>query len=1058
MSDQTPDSSDSNIFAEICEVLGFDRGLSRASPQALARVGGRSLVDLLVDSRRVKARLGARPVQIRETTVELVRAIKEWNDLNQFHETMAIPALVAGLKVEEGPITKFVDLLRKEHGLLLSGAIANASLIGRYISMADAISSTASKVARERIVFDEKVDLIELAVEALVGINAVVAAHNAKPIEGMLYNCLQACIQVETIDGFNKHADRLGTIVIDELRRIGPNLLRYVESNDFQLRRKELSGDTVQEQDLLMNAADILKFWGAIADETYRDRAFEACLGLYDAALALVEAYRSRAPLVVSRYADAYLRKARFLFESGGVANREEILSCCTIGTRLLSRITAAQGDLRTGDVNLIPLKLKELQFAMLAMEVDTSIVELIPLAVSKILELADYGDRLRVTQPWILFCRIFSQLYDEREKGAQILLEYLAKPRPPIAVRRATKALERLRPIRGVDAVVSSMSDYGWLERLRASPRSILAFSLALIGYDSEGFGPNGTTPDLVMDVDFPNLGYGVLFKRLVKFDSLIKQRLINEVNCRAALVESSLPSFFQEAFGLEESVGMEELSKFLLRRGKSRLQEGDLLVCAELLSIGLQFSDDAYWYGRLIDALRCLKKYELAWEAAVQAQAKFPADSQIATQAALVQVGRGDFEQAATTLTIFVSDAGRELGSYHPAVQGLYAYSLMRSDRGQVAERIYRGMVSSRPGDWRAKHGLGCLLYRRGADFFPEALRLWTSVVLLRDEGGGGFQDWIARDCTLNIAQTAKELRSRGPTGTAALVAYFDEIGETLPTPKLVDVMSGLMICGGVQEYVLQLSRHVEARKDGRLLKRFAQCCMSMIIEDVIKGRHVPYVRQVVGFAMKHKVLGDLFGGAKGSYTRNLMRISATPIVERKLAANWLDTKTKPIGANWMALIDCVSQDSYVPDYYDAVYERVRFAYDREQAEVEEMLQLAVLWTAKTMQPFVDRRKIILSGSYPRSFSPIFEDPISVDLDRNIYNCDPDNLRAVLQHFENLGERRTTDELTSWELRGTIDNEMQHALRTSNIQTEVIGNDAFVASVGSSAIYMDG
>ncbi len=593
------------------------------------------------------------------------------------------------------------------------------------------------------------------------------------------------------------------------------------------------------------------------------------------------------------------------------------------------------------------------------------------------------------------------------------------------------------------------------WLNDLRSYPTSIFNFKEALNGYDNDGFGPKGLQLPLTLDARFPNTGYAELFRRVLVYDELLQKQILDPVhdNDVDVIEGSGLVSYFQGSFGKEQVAGLEELSKFLLRRGKTRLFNVDISTSAELLRQGISYSDDTYWYGRLVEAYRHLRDFDLARVTLEQARKKFPNDSQIALQGALVEVAMGNYSAAASAISGFVAEMGRELSSCHPSVQGIYAYSLSRSDQDHIAETIYRNMVVTRPGDWRASHGLGCLLYRQGRECYPEALRLWTSTILIRNNDDDIFQDWIARDCILSIAQTAKELCVLGNDGRQDLTSYLHEIGKSLPTTKLVALMDGLIICGGLQDQVLCLAEHVSGRQNGRLSKAFTQCCMSMLVEDVIKQRDTSYVTCVVDFALRHQSLGDLFGGAKGSYIRNLTRISANPILERNFGERWEQIKQAPLPSEWLAVAEFVSQSGYTPNYYGDAYELLEFAQKRDHSEVEEMLGQIIFRAANALKGEVDRKKILLAESYPRSFSVSSEDTISDGLGREIYNCDPDKLRVLLQHFEKVGQQ-SSDEGTTWELCGKIDKELQHSLMTSNIRTELIGAGSFIASVASSPI----
>ena len=713
MPDRTIDRNE--LIAEISDALCFDSGLSWAARKALSDKEHVELIDLLTASASLRQQLAQRDDTLRNKNRELFSEIDLWNRKNRYYDTKSLRDLLLELQTEKGPILRIVDIIRKEHAALRHGTLSGEVPLGLYFTTANQIATAASKAIRKRADLDEKIDLAELASESLVGINEIAVKLNAKPLDGMIYNCLQACIQIDMLGGFDRNVDRFSSVTVDELKRIGPQLLDYVQSEEFDRRCREANDNVIDAIDILLNSADVLKMWGAIADPPIRDDVFGKCFELYEGALRLVREHKQRAPLVISRYSDAYLRVARLKFKSDGVISREAIISNCRAGINLLSRITFANGDLRPDKFNVIPLKLRELQFAILALEVDPTIEGLKSYAVSAILELAGYGNRLRTVQPWVFFKRIFSQIYDEIEDGVSFLRDFIEETQSPMAKIRASTTLASLE---GRHYEIPELPDVpAWLDSINSHPTSVFRFKRALAEYCNRGFGPKGTQPALVVDPNFADAGFAKLFVHLLAYDRLLQERSLDQLFDPSVLAKSGLLSYFQGLFGKEQSAGLEELSKFLLQRGKSRLYNNDIFACAELLKNGISYSDDAYWYGRLVDAYRHVKALDLAEETAIAAKAKFPNNSQITAQVALVQVARGDFAGAAAVISNFVADLGSELSSQHPAVQGVYAYSMMRADHERIAESIYRDMVAARPGDWRARHGTRMLALPAGS-----------------------------------------------------------------------------------------------------------------------------------------------------------------------------------------------------------------------------------------------------------------------------------------------------------------------------------------------------
>jgi len=128
------------------------------------------------------------------------------------------------------------------------------------------------------------------------------------------------------------------------------------------------------------------------------------------------------------------------------------------------------------------------------------------------------------------------------------------------------------------------------WLNDLRSYPTSIFNFKEALNGYDNDGFGPKGLQLPLTLDARFPNTGYAELFRRVLVYDELLQKQILDPVhdNDVDVIEGSGLVSYFQGSFGKEQVAGLEELSKFLLRRGKTRLFNVDISTSAGAIEAG--------------------------------------------------------------------------------------------------------------------------------------------------------------------------------------------------------------------------------------------------------------------------------------------------------------------------------------------------------------------------------------------------------------------------------------------------------------------------------------
>ena len=446
MPDQTMNGDE--LIAQIGDTLCFDSGLFWAARKALNDVAADELVNLLTAAGSLRERLARDASNLKNKNCEFFTEIEIWNKENRYYDTKGLWDLSLELRSEKGPISRLLEILRNEHADLRRRALSGEIRLGIYFSTAGAISAAASETIKGRVDLDEKIDLAELAAEALVGINVVASRYDAKQLNELAYNCFRAFVLVDALGGFDRNIDRFSSVVTDELRRIGPRLFDYVRSDEFARRRHQvIDGDTVDAMDFLLNCADTLSVWGVFADARNHDEIFEECFTIYEQALTLVSQHKKRAPLVVARYSTAYLRVSRLQFETVGIAGREEILANCMAGIQLQSRISSPSGDLSSDEFDALPSKLRELQFARLIMEVDPKIEGLKSYTVSAILDLADhYGRRLTTLGPWAFFVKIFSEIYDDVETGVSILTKFMDEARSDFARSRAIVTLAHLQ------------------------------------------------------------------------------------------------------------------------------------------------------------------------------------------------------------------------------------------------------------------------------------------------------------------------------------------------------------------------------------------------------------------------------------------------------------------------------------------------------------------------------------------------------------------------------------------------------------------------------------
>ena len=1052
------------LITEITDSLDFDKVLAEVAYRSLSAADDGYLLELHQETMEVRQEFDRLSLALSDTNRELLRRIEEWDRNNHLFRKRGLHNLVLWLGSETGPIARLAGLVRDELSRLRDTALEDLAVLGGFLRVADAVAQTALQQSRLRAGNEEKILLTELAVFAFVGINDVLRRHNARPFQALSFNCLQACAAVDSLGGFNRNVDQFSSLAADELRRIGPTALTQIELAMAEAADLRVRGEFRSAVDRLTNVADVLTLWvahaGFDAVEYDSEDVFKSCRELYELALRILPEVPERTVLVTTRYARSCLVAARYRLESCGRTELDSISSYILRGTEVVAEVIEPRGKFYDATLDLIAPRLLQLELAELAFEVRPEAPELRESIVSEILSLAeDESERLRTVRPWLILYRVYAEL-DDVEAGVARLSEFAENTASPQIRERAERTVARLKQDgRRRSGDIASWKDRegDWWEQLRTRPSSISAFKAALAGYLHEGHGPNGDARVTHLAGGLPDVDYARSFRHLLAHDSAaMRGDSIKRGGETRQDDAGTLLAAFGPAFSQKEIFSLEELSRFLLERGQRRLYREDIRACVAVLELGLSYSDDAFWYGRLIAAYRLLGDLDNAAKVARRARHLFPRDSVIAVEAALVLVGLNDSSGAAQEISRFLEAGNLDLSSCHPAVQGVLAYATSLADPGGKAEQLYRGMVTSRPGDWRARHGLGCLLFRQGPGLYPEAIGHWTSAILSAGSTDDPSQARISKDCFYQIAQTVKEMRLATDESSTDVTDILRDISAKLPTPSLQTLCRALTVCGGLQEDVLVLAESVSARNNTRLLQSFTQCCTSMLVEDLVWNRHMSsYSSRIVEFARQNGTLGDLFGGAKGAYYRNLLRLSANPVREKLLKSRFKSTLGARLPAEWAAVADIVAVDGYLENYYDDIYQALTFASARSAREIDEMLLSVLSYSLSTFSEKVDENRIIMGESFVRSFSLDRETVSELHVGSGVLTCDPDKLRAVLRLFEPVQQSHSNG-ITSWDLAGTVSVQMRSALAGGRIRAEVGGMGVTTVSVSGGGFFL--
>ena len=110
-----------------------------------------------------------------------------------------------------------------------------------------------------------------------------------------------------------------------------------------------------------------------------------------------------------------------------------------------------------------------------------------------------------------------------------------------------------------------------------------------------------------------------------------------------------------------------------------------------------------------------------------------------------------------------------------------------------------------------------------------------------------------------------------------------------------------------------------------------------------------------------------------------------------------------------------------------------------ERNHTEIEEMLNQAIYRVAYALKGEVDRKKILLKSPIQEAFRCDTRMPLATISAARYTTATQTNSGCYCSTLSTFGVQNS-EEATTWELSGKIDSELEHALMTSNIRTELI------------------
>ena len=983
--------------------------------------------------------------------------LNEWAIKNSAWNFQYIESSRLWLENERTNVAHLAFVLKTESRNLLEKVRRGEISAAEYVPVADRIARSVQKKLKVTMDFDDKVSLADLASDSLININRTHADGVLFSRAGSaVYNCVEACILLDQLGGLDQNADRFGDTINTELRRLGPLVLilsKSIFSDETDVAEEQVGSLGFDE---LINCASLLQIWGSAETssviESQLDEIFGTSIKLIElASRKFRHQMESKSLVYCSWLAGAYYRHAEAMLMIGGISKRDSILETLKRGIDVLDCVLLPNGKFYDDGRDLLGFELKKMNFGMLCLEADQSLVGVRDALVHSILRVATkHGSTMRTARPWMIYFDIFTRLYPESDRGIKLLEEFIASAPGAIIEGRAKETRRRIEDFdrRATEKMMVSPFDL-----FASKSQSIFSFKEVLGWYGAlspnERFELQGKM-QTEMTKSVVRRGYFPLFTQLVEHDRRTQMEVDFVISSESGEHSLGILDFFAVSFGQNEIWGMEEITKFLLARGRSESKPDDILWAAALLQHGLKSTDDPYWHARLSECYQDLGDFEIAERHITNAAQYFPNDPVIALQKSLLMLRLSGPEEALVNLEEFLSDNGRDLPSSHLAIQGLYAYSALTSGRLGLAEGTFRTMLGRKPNDVRARHGLGTLLIRGDSEQVLEGVGSLIDCILAAGSSDSRTLKLVYHDSLINICQRLAAFeRFRSETVSPAQ-DLVKRIGSGFRTWQLRDFFQSLQTTGGCSSLLPILKELTVERGDSGLNRSFVQLGASCLIEQIFKDEQTVDENDLFEFSIQNDLLGDLVAGSKGSYARNLVRLVSNPLSE-KLFKTRLDLETAgKMPEEWRELVEVVASSGYSDNYYSRAYSAIEGIGLSSIDSISSLLRRTIFETARVMLPLGESKKILLDTCQIRVVRNEDDYFFSALATGTGLNCDPDVLSFLAcQHLENMS--RVSEFEADFYIRKDFSVEDIASYASANISLTRMNGDLFCAKVSS-------
>ena len=981
-------------------LLQFDRMQSRVAKISLDGLDSASTTELeqsLIVFRRWEA---SNSEIVKKMNVKFLALISDQNADNPELEISELRRLSKLCAHEPDLVAILADRVIEEIHKIGKVVVSNPWWRTRFVTYLDVVANRfynlcLSKKMRGQI----RNDAARIFAEALLSINQYGIENPAQQLSRVMSNVARAAIayetffKISTVSSSSNH--RLNAAVVStglalyELWKDQPNSwINLFAEKDIKRRF-----------DKMINAADNLRIAAnlrvdSLYDNSGKDlrtcsiQAYVQALGIEG--IAETDEFMARRKLAITQR-DAAID----LLKQEGSSRKDAASRLFIESAKQYDTLKESGIVERLGSQGKIIFSLSEIELIAIALEFFPETEKLIEHVNHLIFNLiSEHDGQFQSRLPGDIFVRIYRDYLGDTNLGVNRLDEFIevATAEGKMGAVKSASSIKRVlqgRLARNTSKIrdlqfYANRTDLTWYEFAQAMEQLT---SISILDEAGVEFAAAYTEPR-------KNFWSTLLFE-ILAFEKRMAQDkyVIDSVDAGAELQEFQLHVLMKYEVERDLLYAVEFLSKYFLEKANGPGSEFYLSNCRNVLNIGLERTDDKFFYARLAEAYRKEGNLEQGAEAAKLGISKFPFDTHLKLQLALVEAANGDYSSSKAVMEEAYTLAKLKTKSIDPSVPGLLAYCAMRSGFWQLAFDTYSEILTSNPNDWRAHFGLAELYFSDGPDNYGLSISKWCDCILSLIKEKGEWTEKIEKRCLSHISQAFHELLNTGH-GEEGLIE-FRRLTSALPAHRVAEVLKGLAVRGGLRSRLHDLE--VEIRKYGSRTVNcaFSQLCADSIISDLLNGQSTEYLRSCLQFCLKKQTLGDFWGGAKSVYAREVFRLSANPLKFAQVKLRIESATSINIPKQFQAIARRVRIPGKTDQYYGDLYDLIPLDVDGNSTEeLEDVTRYIFLSTSSIFVNKAEDRLIYVDLEPKMDFHRFFALQ-RTDAKASLFECDLDYVK---------------------------------------------------------------